>query len=58
MLLLLLKCNKDGNAALNIQPNGASLVQGQGFLVIQEGDNGIEEENTTNSFVELSPSRP
>ena len=44
-----------GNITLNIQPNGVNFVQGQGFLVTEEGDNGAqEEENATTTFVELS----
>src|SRR5215213_8924130 len=45
-----------GNITLNIQPNGVNFAQGQSLLVIDEGDNGAqeEEENATTTFVELS----
>ena len=44
-----------GNITLNIQPNGVNFAQGQSLLVIEEGDNGAqEEENATTTFVELS----
>src|SRR5215213_8851503 len=44
------------NITLNIQPNGVNFAQGQSLLVIDEGDNGAqeEEENATTTFVELS----
>jgi hypothetical protein len=50
-----INATETGNITLNIQPNGVNFVQGQGFLVTEEGDNGAqEEENTTTTFVELS----
>jgi hypothetical protein len=54
-----INATETGNATLNIQPNGVTFVQGQGFLVTQEGDNGAEEEeNATTTFVELSRVAP
>jgi hypothetical protein len=50
-----INATETGNITLNIQPNGVNFVQGQGFLVTEEGDNGAqEEENATTTFVELS----
>jgi hypothetical protein len=50
-----INATETGNIRLNIQPNGVNFVQGQGFLVTEEGDNGAqEEENATTTFVELS----
>jgi hypothetical protein len=51
-----INATETGNITLNIQPNGVNFAQGQGFLVIDEGDNGAqeEEENATTTFVELS----
>jgi hypothetical protein len=50
-----INATETGNITLNIQPNGVNFVQGQGFLVTEEGDNGAqEEENATTIFVELS----
>jgi len=47
-----INATETGNITLNIQPNGVNFVQGQGFLVTEEGDNGAqEEENATTSFV-------
>src|SRR5215212_407906 len=40
------------NITLNIQPNGVNFAQGQSLLVIDEGDNGAQEENATTTFVE------
>jgi hypothetical protein len=52
-----INATETGNITLNIQPNGVNFVQGQGFLVTEEGDNGAaaeKEENVTTTFVELS----
>ena len=50
-----INATETGNITLNIQPNGVNFVQGQGFLVTEEGDNSAqEEENATTTFVELS----
>jgi hypothetical protein len=50
-----INATETGNITLNIQPNSVNFVQGQGFLVTEEGDNGAqEEENATTTFVELS----
>jgi hypothetical protein len=43
-----INATETGNVTLNIQPNGVTFAQGQGFLVTQEGD------NATTTFVELS----
>jgi hypothetical protein len=54
-----INATETGNITLNIQPNGVTFAQGQGFLVTEEGDNGAqEEENATNTFVELSRRGP
>jgi hypothetical protein len=50
-----INATETGNITLNIQPNGVNFAQGQSLLVIDEGDNGAqEEENATTTFVELS----
>src|SRR5215212_4123950 len=50
-----INATETGNIPLNIQPNGVNFAQGQSLLVIDEGDNGAqEEENATTTFVELS----
>jgi hypothetical protein len=45
-----------GNLTLNIQPNGVTLAQGQGFLVTLE-DEAVQEENATATIIELNASR-
>src|SRR5215213_1942881 len=49
-----INATETGNITLNIQPNGVNFAQGQSLLVIDEGDNGAQEENATTTFVELS----
>src|SRR5215208_4083510 len=50
-----INATETGNITLNIQPNGVNFAQGQSLLVIDEGDNGAqEEENATTTFVEIS----
>ena len=50
-----INATETGNITLNIQPNGVNFAQGQSLLVIDESDNGAqEEENATTTFVELS----
>jgi hypothetical protein len=51
-----INATETGNATLNIQPNGVTFAQGQGFLVTE--DDGAAEENATASFVELSRVEP
>ncbi len=51
---IIINATESGNSTVNIQPNGITLVQGQGILVTQEdGDGRGEEENATTTFVSL-----
>jgi hypothetical protein len=45
-----------GNVTINIQPNGLSIDQGQGFIMTEDG--AAEEENVTVTFVLLSRTNP
>lgn len=51
-----INATETGNSTVNIQPNGVTLVQGQGFLVTEDG-NG-KEENATTTFVSLGSTNP
>src|SRR5215211_5952364 len=47
-----------GNITLNIQPNGVNFVQGQGFIVTEDGAAAEKEENATFTYVMLSRANP
>jgi hypothetical protein len=47
-----------GNITLNIQPNGVNFVQGQGFIVTEDGAAAEKEENETFTYVMLSRANP
>ncbi|MDQ4067631.1 MAG: hypothetical protein M3114_08600 [Thermoproteota archaeon] len=49
-----INATETGNATLNIQANGVTFAQGQGFLVTQDDEAAAQEENATTTFVELS----
>jgi hypothetical protein len=53
-----INATETGNITLNIQPNGLSIEQGQGFLVIEEGAAAEKEENATFTYVILSRANP
>ena len=54
-----INATETGNVTSNIQPNGLSIEQGQGFIVTEDGDNGTqEEENATFTYVMLSRANP
>jgi hypothetical protein len=58
---VVINATETGNFILNIQPNGLSIEQGQGFIVTEEdGATGAaeEEENATLTFVSLSRTNP
>src|SRR5688572_30656380 len=49
---IVINATETGNVTSNIQPNGLSIEQGQGFIVTEDGDNGTqEEENATFTYV-------
>jgi hypothetical protein len=52
---VVINATETGNFTLNIQPNGLSVEQGQGFLMTEDG---AEEENATATFVSLSRTDP
>jgi hypothetical protein len=47
---VVINATETGNYTINIQPNGLSIHQGQGFLMTEDGT----EENATTTFVSLS----
>jgi hypothetical protein len=51
---VVINATERGNYTINIQPNGLSIHQGQGFLMIEDGT----EENATSTFVSLSRTDP
>jgi hypothetical protein len=51
---VVINATERGNYTINIQPNGLSIHQGQGFLMIEDGT----EENATSTFVSLSRADP
>jgi hypothetical protein len=56
---IVINATETGNVTSNIQPNGLSIEQGQGFIVTEDGDNGTqEEENATFTYVMLSRAKP
>jgi hypothetical protein len=52
-----INATETGNVTVNIQPNGLSIEQGQGFIVTEDGASA-EEENATITFVLLSRTNP
>jgi hypothetical protein len=59
---VVINATETGNVTVNIQPNGLSIEQGQGFLVTEDGAEEEEEEeeekNATFTYVMLSRTNP
>jgi hypothetical protein len=53
-----INATETGNITLNIQPNGVNFVQGQGFIVTEDGAATEKEENATFTYVMLSRANP
>src|SRR5215216_5815609 len=53
-----INATETGNITLNIQPNGVNFVQGQGFIVTEDGAAAEKEENATFTYVMLSRANP
>jgi hypothetical protein len=55
---VVINATETGNVTVNIQPNGLSIEQGQGFIVTEDGAAAAEEENATFTYVMLSRTNP
>jgi hypothetical protein len=55
---VVINATETGNVTVNIQPNGLSIEQGQGFIVTEDGAAAVEEENATFTYVMLSRANP
>ena len=55
---IVINATETGNVTSNIQPNGLSIEQGQGFIVTEDGAAAEKEENATFTYVMLSPANP
>src|SRR5215213_5221079 len=53
-----INATETGNVTSNIQPNGLSIEQGQGFIVTEDGAAAEKEENATFTYVMLSRANP
>ena len=54
---VVINATETGNVTINIQPNGLSIDQGQGFIMTEDGA-ATEEENATITFVLLTRTNP
>jgi hypothetical protein len=54
---VVINATETGNSTVNIQPNGLSIEQGQGFIMTEDGAEE-EEENATLTFVDISRMNP
>jgi hypothetical protein len=55
---IVINATETGNVTSNIQPNGLSIEQGQGFIVTEDGAAAEKEENATFTYVMLSRANP
>ena len=55
---IVINATETGNVTSNIQPNGLSIEQGQGFIVTEDGAATEKEENATFTYVMLSRANP
>ena len=55
---IVINATETGNVTSNIQPNGLSIEQGQGFIVTEDGGAAEKEENATFTYVMLSRANP
>jgi hypothetical protein len=55
---IVINATETGNVTSNIQPNGLSIEQGQGFIVTEDGAAAEKEENETFTYVMLSRANP
>src|SRR5215207_7809830 len=55
---IVINATETGNVTSNIQPNGLSIEQGQGFLMTEDGAAAEKEENATFTYVMLSRANP
>jgi hypothetical protein len=55
---IVINATETGNLTSNIQPNGLSIEQGQGFIMTKEAAAAEKEENATLTYVMLSRANP
>jgi hypothetical protein len=55
---IVINATETGNVTSNIQPNGLSIEQGQGFIMTEEDAAAEKEENATLTYVMLSRANP
>src|SRR5215208_5776377 len=55
---IVINATETGNVTSNIQPNGLSIEQGQGFLMTEDSAAAEKEENATFTYVMLSRANP
>ena len=55
---IVINATETGNVTSNIQPNGLSIEQGQGFIVTEDGAAAEKEEDATFTYVMLSRANP
>ena len=56
---IVINATETGNVTSNIQPNGLSIEQGQGFIVTEDGAAATEEQENANlTFVSLTRTNP